>query len=356
VEATGTTPTTGAGAPSNGGGGVELSVVIPVYGCRDSLDALHRRLTASLEQVGQNYEIVLVDDRSPDGSWATLEELAARDPHVRAFRLSRNFGQHAAITAGLAQSRGRYTVVMDCDLEEPPEEIPRLYAKAREGFEIVHTRRTGGERSALRGAAGRVYFRLRNAVLGTRTGTDHGTLSILSRKVVDAFLTLRDRDREYLIALDWLGFEHATIEFERAPRAEGRSSYSIARLLRVGLDGMFFHTTVLLRWIVLTGFAVALAGVALAAYWIWVYLTADPPSGFTSVAVLVVLLSGFIIVSIGVTGLYVGRIFEQVKSRPLFIVDATTTGEPPGALTDEVALERALAERAGEAARARHGQ
>lgn len=331
-------------------------MVIPVYGCRESLGALHRRLTASLAQVTQRYEIVLVDDRSPDGSWQTLRELAAADPHVKAFRLSRNFGQHAAITAGLAQSAGRWTVVMDCDLEEPPEEIPRLYAKAREGFEIVHTRRVGGAQPALRRLAGRAYFRLRNAFLGTRTGTDHGTLSILSRKVVDAFLTLRDRDREYLIALDWLGFSHATIEFERAARPDGRSSYSLGRLLRVGVDGMFFHTTVLLRWIVFAGFAIALAGAALAGYWTWLYFTADPPSGYTSVVVLLVLFSGFIIVSIGVTGLYVGRIFEQVKARPLFIVDSSIPAERAPVLSDEVALERALSERVEETARPHRGE
>ncbi len=302
------------------GGEVELSVVVAVYGCGESVRELHARVRAVVEPLVDSWELVLVDDRSPDGAWEAIAEVA-RDPSVRAVRLSRNFGQHAAITAGLAHSAGRFTVVMDCDLEEPPEEIPRLYAKAQEGFDVVHTRRRRRRGSPLRTLAGRAYFRARNRFTGSSTGLDHGTLSILSRKVVDSFLTLRDRDREYLAALDWLGFEHATIEFDRRERPHGRSAYTLPRLLRVASDGLFFQTTVLLHAIVLLGFAIALLGAGLAAYWVIVFLVADPPSGFTSVAVLLLLLTGFLITSLGVVGLYVGKIFEQVKTRPLYLID-----------------------------------
>jgi len=215
---------------------------------------------------------------------------------------------------------------MDCDLEEPPEEIPRLYAKAREGFDVVHTRRRSRPGSPLRTLVGRAYFMARNRFTGSSTGLDHGTLSILSRKVVDSFLMLRDRDREYLAALDWLGFEHATIEFDRHERPHGRSAYSLRRLVRVASDGLFFQTTVLLRWIVMLGFVVALLGVALAVYWVVVFIVAEPPSGFTSVAVLLVLIGGFLITSLGVVGLYVGKVFEQVKTRPLYLVDERIEG------------------------------
>jgi glycosyltransferase involved in cell wall biosynthesis len=324
---------------------VDLSVVVPVYGCRDCLRALHERLVKSVERVTSSYELVFVDDASPDGAWQILAELAARDPGVRAFRLSRNFGQHAAITAGLTRARGRFVVVMDCDLEEPPEEIPRLYAKAQEGYDIVHTRRTGRRHAWTRRLAGRAYFRARNFFLETSTGTDQGTLSILSRKVVDAFLSLRDRDREYLIALDWLGFRHATIEFEHAQRPEGRSSYTWRGLTRVAVDGLFFQTTVLLRWIVFLGFLIALAGFVLAAYYVITYFTSDPPSGYTSIAVLLVLLSGFIIASMGVIGLYVGKIFEQVKGRPLFLVDTEAGGGTAPSADDVRPLGEPVAER-----------
>jgi polyisoprenyl-phosphate glycosyltransferase len=297
---------------------VELSVVIPVYQCRECLRPLYRRVRSSVEQITDSFEIVFVDDRSPDRAWGLLNELADTDPAVKAVRLSRNFGQHAAITAGLSRSIGRWVVVMDCDLEEPPEAIPHLYSKALEGFDVVHGVRRRPAHSRLRTAGSRTFRRLSS---GSRARRDYATLSVVSRSVVDEFLKLKDIDREYLLILDWLGFEHAAVEFDQEPRPAGRSSYTLSRLVRVALDGMFFQTTVLLRWIVFLGFGVALAGVGLAAFDIYDHFTATSPPGYTSLAVLVLLLGGFIIVSVGVVGLYVGRIFDQVRERPLFVVE-----------------------------------
>jgi dolichol-phosphate mannosyltransferase len=260
---------------------------------------------------------VFVDDASPDGAWETLAELAARHPEVRAFGLSRNFGQDAAITAGLSNSRGQWTVVMDCDLQEPPEEIPRLYAKAMEGYDLVRTVRSKRGHSQLRRLASRGYRRL---LSDGDASMEYSNMSLLSRAVVDAFLSLRDRDREYMLVLEWLGFAQATVEIDYADRAEGASSYTLRRLLRVALAGMFFRTTMLLRLVVFLGFFIALAGGALAAYNVYYYFEFGQPMGYTSLSVLLLLLAGFIIISIGVVGLYVGRIFEQVKFRPLFII------------------------------------
>jgi dolichol-phosphate mannosyltransferase len=304
----------------------EISVVIPVYNCAGCLRALHERLTASLQQVTGDYEIVLVDDRSRDGAWEILAELAREDRRLKVVRLSRNFGQHAAITAGLTRARGAWTVVMDCDLQEPPEEIARLYAKAQEGYDIVRAVREGRRHSAFRRMSASLYRRL----LSEREGGDieFSTLSMISRKVVDAFLELRDRDREYQLVLDWLGFSQATITFAHAEReGDSPSAYGLRELVNVALDGMFFRTTVLLRWIVLLGFLVALSGFALGAYAIFSRYVEDTPPGYTSLVVLLVLLSGVIIISLGVVGLYVGRIFDQVKGRPLFVVDEQIDGE-----------------------------
>jgi polyisoprenyl-phosphate glycosyltransferase len=296
----------------------ELSVVIPVFGCAGCLRRLHERLVGALEPISPAFEIVLVDDRSTDGAWDVLQELARSDSRVRIVRLSRNFGQHGAITAGLTRSRGRWTVVMDCDLEEPPEEIPRLYAKAQEGYEIVRAERVGRRHTRFRRIAGRVY---RFLFLETSRTTEYATLSIISRKVVDAFLSLRDRDREYQLMLDWLGFTQATVTFEHGAREHGASTYTMRRLLTVAFDGMYFRTTVLLRLIVVLGFAISLAGGIFAAYAIYARIADDSPPGYTSIVVLLLLLSGFIIISLGVVGLYVGRIFDQVKGRPLFVVE-----------------------------------
>jgi glycosyltransferase involved in cell wall biosynthesis len=304
----------------------EISVVIPVYNCAGCLRALHERLTATLSALTAEYEIVLVDDRSRDDAWAILSDLARTDRRLRVVRLSRNFGQHAAITAGLTRSRGAWTVVMDCDLQEPPEEIVRLYAKAQEGYDIVRAVREGRRHTAFRRMSSNLYRRM----LSEREGgeIEFSTLSIISRKVVDAFLQLRDRDREYQLVLDWLGFSQATIAFAHAEReGDAPSAYGLRELVGVALDGMFFRTTVLLRWIVLLGFLVALAGFGLGAYAVFSRIVEDTPPGYTSIVVLLVLLSGFIIISLGVVGLYVGRIFDQVKGRPLFVVDEQIDGD-----------------------------
>ena len=252
--------------------------------------------------------------------------LAREEPRLRAFRLSRNFGQHAAITAGLSAARGRWIVVMDCDLQEPPELIPQLYAKAQEGYDVVRTRRRGRRHSVARRWASRLYRRL----FLDAGGVEYSTLSMISRKVADAFLSLGDRDREYLLVLDWLGFSSATLEFDHAERHAGESSYSLRHLFRVAFDGMFFRTTVLLRLIVAIGFLIAMGGIGLGAFYTYDKLIADSsPPGYTSIAVLVLLMSSVIIISLGVVGLYVGRIFEQVKNRPLFLIDAEVgDGEP----------------------------
>jgi glycosyltransferase involved in cell wall biosynthesis len=296
----------------------EISVVIPVFRCGECLDALSTRLRSSLSGVTDDYEIVFVDDRSPDGAWEEIRRLAAADSRVRALRLSRNFGQHAAITAGLTAASGAWVVVMDCDLQEPPEVIPHLYAKAQEGYDIVRTTRRGRHHSALRRWASRLDRRL---FLEHGADAGYSTLSMISRKVVDAFLSLHDHDREYLLVLDWLGFTGVAIEFDHAERFAGQSAYTLRRLLRVASDGFFFRTTLLLRLIVAAGFAVAGSGAVLAAYDIYEHFTRGAPPGYTSLVVLLLLLSGFIIISLGVVGLYIGRIFEQVKNRPLFVVD-----------------------------------
>lgn len=307
---------------------VQLSVVIPVYRCAECLSALYDRLVTSLELVVDSFEIVFVDDRSPDNSWPLLQELAQRDERVRAIRLSRNFGQHAAITAGLADSRGRWTVVMDCDLQDPPEEIPRLLEKAAEGYEIVLSKRSRRKQSWLRRLAGRTYFRIRNFFMRMDMGTEYSTLSLLSRKVVDAFLEVRDRDRQYMLIVYWLGFDRAEIEIQHAERLAGESSYTWRQLVQVAIEGFFFETTILLRWIVYLGFGLAFVGALLAAWFIVAFFLFDPYPGWTSVAVLLLVVGGFIITSLGVTGLYIGKIFGQVKDRPLYVVDDVVGRRP----------------------------
>ncbi|HZZ95342.1 MAG TPA: glycosyltransferase family 2 protein [Usitatibacter sp.] len=300
---------------------VELSVVVPVYGCRESLPELHQRVARTAGALVASWELVLVDDCDGENSWDQVADIALRDPRVRAYRLSRNFGQHAAITAGLAMSTGRWVVVMDCDLQDPPERLADLYAKAQEGFDVVLGRRKSKRHSLFRRAAAKFYFSVINAVTSRRFDGEFGSFSIISRKVVDAFLHFRDRDRHYLFILNWLGFDTGTIDYEHQERHSGRSAYTLRRLIRHAIEGMFFQTTHLLRWIVYSGFWMSFAGFVLALYYLYMYFMYNVAPGFTSVVVLLLLIGGFIIMSTGVTGLYIGKVFEQVKGRPLYVID-----------------------------------
>jgi polyisoprenyl-phosphate glycosyltransferase len=305
---------------------VELSVVVPVYSCEGALRELHRRLTESLAWTNGSYELIFIEDRGPDGSWGVLRELAKSDPRVRAFRLSRNFGQHAAITAGLSMSRGRWTVVMDCDLQDPPEEIQRLYAKTAEGYDIVLARRTQKRSSVFRRLASKLYFALLNTFAGTSIDPGHGSFSIISRKVLDSFLTFKDRDRHYLFVLYWLGFEQASIEYEHAPRASGKSAYTLRRLVGHALGGVFFQTTILLRWVMYLGFFLATLGLGAAVYFIVARISGTAYPGWTSLVVLLLVIGGLITISTGVTGLYIGRVFNEARERPLYVIDEEIGG------------------------------
>lgn len=299
---------------------IEVSVVVPVYNAAGCLSELHRRLTGTLGRLTSSFEIVLVDDGSLDGSWAAIAQLAKDDPRVRALRLSRNFGQHAAITAGLKECEGAWAVVMDCDLQDPPEEIPRLWHRAQEGVDIVLARRRQRQHSLFRRAAARLYFTLLGLFNRTVFDSAYGTFSIISRRVIDTFLRVEDGSRHYLLMLYWLGFERAAIEYDHGDRYSGESTYRLRTLIKHALDGIFFQTTVFLRWIIHAGFLLSATGLALAAYLVYHYFRSGALEGWTSLAVLILIIGGFTIVSIGVAALYIARIFEQVKGRPLFVV------------------------------------
>jgi dolichol-phosphate mannosyltransferase len=323
-----------------GRGSVEITVVVPVYACQDCLRELYRRICDALEPLSGDFELILVDDGSPDDAWHLVRGLASADSRVRGLRLSRNFGQHAAITAGLAASRGRWAVVMDCDLQDPPEEVPRLYAKALEGYDVVLSRREERVQSLPRRLAASAYFRAHNMLARGNLHSNYTNLSVISRKVIDAFLALRDQDRQYLLILHWLGFRRAELDVKQDTRYAGRSSYSLRQLLKVAVDGLFFQSTVLLRWVIYLGFFLALVGAALAGYALLSWITGNHLPSWTALPMFGLFLAAFIIISGGVTGLYVGKIFDQVKGRPLFVVaeiadaeaEVTSEASPAGDL------------------------
>ena len=298
-----------------------FSVVIPVYGCVECLDELCRRITATLDTLTSRYEIILVNDRSPDCAWEKITVLQQQYPQVKGIQLSRNFGQHIAISAGLSEAKGDYAVVMDCDLQDPPEKIADLYNKIKEGYDLVLARRVERNHSLFRIVTAKAYFWMMSRLTEENVDGSYGSYSMLSRKVIDGFLQFGERDRHYLFIIRWLGFKNASIDYTHEARTIGQSSYSFGRLLQHAVDGLFFQSTVFLRWIVTLGMIFALLGVGLATYFIYQYYINVPVAGWTSLAVLLLICTGVIISSLGVIGLYIGKIFSQTKGRPLYLVD-----------------------------------
>jgi len=299
-----------------------LSIVVPVYGCASCLEVLCQRIDSTFPEATQDYEVILVDDRSPDQSWTVIRDLQRRYGRVKGVRLSRNFGQHIAITAGLAQARGDYAVVMDCDLQDPPEIMPLLIAKIDEGYDLVLARRVERNHSVFRLLGAKAYFRLLEHLTEESVDGSYGTFSILSRKVIDNFLLFDEKERHYLFILRWLGFRIGTIDYEHQKRFAGRSSYTFRALFRHAVDGLFFQATVLLRWIVGLGLLHALFGLLLAGVFVFSYFIQGSLPGWTSLVVLVLLSTGAILISLGVIGQYIGKIFEQTKGRPLYVIDS----------------------------------
>jgi glycosyltransferase involved in cell wall biosynthesis len=305
---------------------VAISIVVPVYGCAATLRPLHQRLTSVLRSLVSSWEIVLVDDRSRDGGWAVLQELAVEDPCVVACRLSRNVGQQLAITAGLAQCRGACAVVMDCDLQDPPEIIPMLLARAREGADVVYARRKSDHQSTGRQLANRIYFRLLEWTTGEYFDGELGSFSLISRRVIDAFLQFRERDRHYLMVLRQIGFDSVVIDYERAQRTVGVSSYDFYKLLAHAVSGVMFSTTRLLHWVIYVGLALGSCGLLWALLLMLHWLARGALPGWTSLIVVQLVIGGVITVCIGITGLYVGRIFEASQQRPLYFIQDVLDG------------------------------
>lgn len=303
------------------GDGVSISVVVPVYGCADCLENLCSRLSDTLGELTHQFEIVLVDDCGLDGSWEKIIELQQTNPNLHGVRLSRNYGQHIAISAGLQIAKGEYVVVMDCDLQDPPELIPELFAKITEGYDYVLGIRVERSHSFFRVYGAKLYLFLLGKLTKQSFNPGAGTFTILSRKVVDAFNLFTERDRHYQFILRWLGFRAGSVDYKHAERLSGESSYSWSTLLRHAIDGLFFQTTVFLRWIVMAGMLFSTTGIVFAIYLVFEYFLHDIAEGWTSLATLILVSSGVLMMSLGVVGLYVGKIFDQTRQRPLYIVD-----------------------------------
>jgi glycosyltransferase involved in cell wall biosynthesis len=304
----------------------ELSVVVPVYDEEEVLPEFHRRVQAVLASCALEHELIYVDDGSRDASPAILLAAAAADPRVRVLCFSRNFGHQAAVTAGIEHARGDAVVVIDADLQDPPEVIPELIAQWRAGFEVVSAVRAVREgESAVRLALIKIFYRLLQRISTVDLTPDVGDFRLLDRRVADALNRLPERNRYVRGLVRWLGFRHVEVPYRRAGRYAGTTKYPYIKLVRLALDGITSFSTVPLTLVTYLGFAVSALSVLLVAYALYGrFIIGRNPEGWTSVFVAVAFLSGIQLVAIGVLGAYVGRIFAEVKGRPLYVIASDT--------------------------------
>ncbi|MBI5564941.1 MAG: glycosyltransferase family 2 protein [Chloroflexi bacterium] len=302
-----------------------ISIVTPVFDERENVPMLYQRLVAVLEATAQPFEIVLVDDGSRDGSLDIMRELAARDARVVVVELARNFGHQVAISAGLDYARGEAVIVMDADLQDPPEVLPQFIDKWREGHDVVYAIRERRKEGPLKQFAYKAFYRLLQRIANIQIPLDSGDFCIMDRKVVDLLVGMPERNRFVRGIRSWVGLDQIGLAYERQARYAGREKYTFSRLVYLALDGLISFSFIPLRAISLLGLAVSALSIFLAIGYAIQKITAGlNPPGFATTVVAIFFLAGIQLITIGVIGEYVGRIFEEVKRRPLYVVRRVT--------------------------------
>lgn len=301
-----------------------LSVVSPVYLAEESIDRLVDAIDTTVGAMDVRHEIVLVEDGSPDQSWERIVEQCNRHEHVKGLRLSRNFGQHYAITAGLESARGDYVVVMDCDLQDDPIYIPELYEKATSGYDVVYTLKESRRHKGIKNLLSRLFHWIVNLLVADhrqQSNANIGNFSILSRQAVSAFLKVSEYHRHYLGVVRWIGFRSAYVTTAHRDRLYGDTSYTLWKLVREAVNAITSQSDRLLYASILLGFGFMTAAILGAAYIVVRYFISGFQEGWASVMVLMLLSTGVTLLCLGVVGIYLGKIFEQTKLRPLYLVE-----------------------------------
>lgn len=303
---------------------MELSIVSPIYRGEKMLDELVRRIIDSVKDITDDYELVLVNDCSPDNSWEKIVQLCNENKKVKGVNLSRNFGQHYAITAGLSKTSGNWVVVMDCDLQDRPEEIPNLYAKTREGFDSVFAQRVERQDTFMKRLSSAAFYFVFSFLTDSKQDKSVANFGIYNRKVVNAILSMGDSIRYFPIMAQWVGFRKGYLPVQHAERQVGSSSYSFFKLMRLASDNMIGFSDKPLRLMLTFGFYVVIGSLLVALYyfvkWCLGLIVVD---GFTTMVISLWLIAGILTMMLGITGLYIGKIFDRVKGRPVFIIGET---------------------------------
>ena len=299
-----------------------ISVVSPVYQAAPIVPRLVSEVSSALGELTDSFEIILVDDRSMDDSWDAIKQECNKSPHVKGLRLSRNFGQHSAITAGLGRAKGEWVVVMDCDLQDRPDQISSLYHKALEGYDIVFARRRVRRDSRLKRFYSRAFYSVFSYLTETTQDAAIANFGIYHRKVVEAVLDMDDNIRYFPAMVQWVGFKSTRVDVEHSLRAQGESAYNLRRLLRLAVNNIISFSDKPLRIAAQGGLILAVISFVIGLLYLLGYLIGViKVAGYASLIISIWLTAGINIFVLGLVGIYVGKAFEKVKGRPVYIID-----------------------------------
>jgi glycosyltransferase involved in cell wall biosynthesis len=300
----------------------KISVVSPVYQAAPIVPRLVSEVSSALENLTDSFEIILVDDRSRDDSWNAIKQECNKSPQVRGLRLSRNFGQHSAITAGLGLAKGDWVVVMDCDLQDRPDQIPTLYRKALEGYDIVFARRRLRRDSRLKRFYSRAFYSVFSYLTETSQDAAIANFGIYHKKVIEAVLDMDDNIRYFPAMVQWVGFQSTRVDVEHSSRAQGESTYNLRRLLRLAVNNIISFSDKPLRLVAQSGLILsAISFVVGLLYLVGYLLGVIKVAGYASLIISIWLTAGINIFVLGLVGIYVGKAFEKIKGRPVYIID-----------------------------------
>jgi len=298
-----------------------LSIVSPVYRAGKIIEELVSQIKQAVTPITDDFEIILVNDYSPDNSWLKIVEQCAKDERVKGIDLSRNFGQHYAITAGLNYAKGEWIVVMDCDLQDRPDEIPNLYQKALEGWDIVYARRVARHDKLMKRMSSTLFHMVYGYLSGLKTDGSIANFGIYHENVIHEYNKMKEVARSFPSLVNYLGFKSCAIDVRHSERFEGTTSYTLSKLLHLSSDVILSNSNKPLKLTVKIGFYISILSFLLALYNIIAHISGIITlEGFTTTIFSIWFVGGLILLVLGIVGLYVGKIFDQVKQRQLFIV------------------------------------
>lgn len=301
---------------------MHLSIISPVYQAEEVLQELVDRIRQAVSGITNSFEIILVEDASRDNSWKEIERLAIQCPELQGIKLSRNFGQHYAITAGLDAAKGEWIIVMDCDLQDRPEEIPNLYQEAQKGFDVVLAKRENRKDSFFKRLSSKVFYRSLAWLTGSKQDESIANFGLYHRRVINEVIGMRESIRYFPTMVKWVGFRQTAIPVIHAENGARGSAYSFKRLFNLALDIMLAYSDKPIRLTVKLGLLVALTGFLFALYTLYRYIDGDIiVAGYASLIISLWMLSGFLLITLGMVGLYIGKTFEGVKNRPIYIIE-----------------------------------